>query len=186
MSDNSEIKCVINSREVQVAIVLGIISFVLNAFIPELKIWRLTKPHLPRQYFLILDLARIIGLIGACIAGPWAGLIMAFFSVNQMSAFREVDFIVKVIQFMTVGHIHRQLQSPNNILAIPIGIFISLPLHPSLILYFLFRAKIVFLFWVNSLIVQTFVAVGLYLLIRWLAPQIFKWANPKFYYLNFT
>lgn len=185
MFDDSHIKCVINSREVQVALVLGIISFVLNAFIPELKIWRLTKPHLPRQYFLILEIARVIGLIGACIAGPWAGLIMAFFSVNQMSAFPEVDFVVKAIEFIFVGHIHRQLQSPTNILAIPVGIAVSLVFHPSLVLYFLFRAKIVFLFWVNSVVVQTFVALGLYLLVRWLAPQIFRWANPKYYYLNF-
>jgi len=182
MEDRTEIKCIINSREFQVAIVCGILLFLLNKFIPQINVWRLTPYHLPRQLFLVLEPARLIGLIASCIAGPWAGLIIALFAANPKLPFPEVDMIVKAVQFITVGYAHRKIQSPWNIIAIPLGIVISLPIHPTLVEYFLYRHVIVYVFWVNNLIFQSLVTLGLYIIIRLLAPQIFEWANPKFRY----
>ena len=99
MREGSSVKCIINSREFQVAVVVGVLTFTLSRFIPTIRVWRLTPPHLPRQFFLTLEPASIIGALGSCIAGPWAGLIIALFSANPMLA-PEVDIIVKATQFI--------------------------------------------------------------------------------------
>lgn len=176
--DRSKVQCIINSREFQFAIVCGILLFLLNRFIPQIKVWRLTPPHLPRQFFLTIELARVLGLVASCIAGPWAGLIIALFAGNPTLPFPEVDVVVKAIQFMAVGYTHRKFQSPWNIIALPFGILVSLPIHPTLVQYFLFKQVVVYLFWVNNIMFQALVTLGLYLIVRLLAPQLFEWANP--------
>jgi len=177
MGEGTGVKCIITSREFQVAIVIGVLAFTLNRFIPMIRVWRLTPPHLPRQFFLTLEPASVIGTLGSCIAGPWAGLIIALFSANPLLA-PEVDIIVKGAQFMSIGYIHRKLQSPWNILAMPLGVIISIPIHPTLVEYILFRKVVVYLFWGTNLMFETVVTMGIYLVIRLLVPQLFEWANP--------
>jgi len=177
MREGEPIKCIINRREFQVAIVAGVLAFIINRFLPQIKVWRLTPPHLPRQFFITLELASIFGVMGSCIAGPWAGLIIAIFAANPILV-PEVDMVVKAAQFMAIGYSHRKLQSPWNILGIPLGILISLPIHPTLVEYILFRKVIVHLFWGTNILFQTLVSVGIYLIFRLLVSRLFEWANP--------
>jgi len=181
MGGGETIKCIINGREFQVAIVAGVLAFIINRFLPQIKVWRLTPPHLPRQFFITLELASIFGVMGSCIAGPWAGLIIAIFAANPILV-PEVDLVVKAAQFMAIGYAHRKLQSPWNILGMPLGILISLPIHPTLVQYILFRKVVVYLFWGTNILFQTLVSVGVYLMVRLLVPRLFEWANPGMRY----
>ena len=85
MRNGFHIKRIITRREFQITIVLGIIAFALKQFMPWIKIIRLTPQGAYRPFFLLLEPARVIGVITSCIAGPTSGLILAFFSINPSS-----------------------------------------------------------------------------------------------------
>ena len=59
----------------------------------------------------------------------------------------------------------------------PLGVIISIPIHPTLVEYILFRKVVVYLFWGTNLMLAMIVTMGVYLGIRLLVPQLFEWAN---------
>ena len=172
-----KIKCLINEREFQVAIIVGIIAFILNRVYPSINIWRLTPTTYLRQFWLSLEPAAVVGVISSCIVGPWASIIIAVFSANPLYIF-EVDLIVKAAQFMAIGYAHRKIRAPWNIIAIPLGVAMTLIVHPTLVQYILARQVIIHLYWGQNLVFQVAVIFILYLIVRLTVPQIFEWTDP--------
>jgi hypothetical protein len=178
MEEKSRVKCIMNSRELQLTIIILIISYILNRLYPQINVYRLTPLTYYRQLFLTIEPGTTVSILGACIAGPWAGLMLSFSAWNPIYV-TEVNIIVKAVQFMTIGYLHRNFKSSLNLLSIPIGIIASSPIHPSLVHYILFRQKLVYTLWGTNVIFQTIVNFCIYLLVRILAPRLFEWVNPE-------
>jgi hypothetical protein len=171
---NKRIKCVLNVKELKIALFFGLSAFILNKYLPWIKLWRLTPISAYRQYHLLLEPANIIGIQASCLAGPSVGLIIALLAINP-SYMPEVDFIVKAARFISIGYLHRKITSPWNALSIPLGIAASLLVHPTLVNYFLFQKLIVYPFWWLGTIVSTLLNFLIYLLFRYSIPQIYQW-----------
>ena len=150
----------------------------MNKYYPQINVWRLTPPELPRQLVLTFDPANTIGVIASCLVGPWAGLIIAIFSSNPQFL-QEIGIITNVIQFMIIGYAYRKIQPPWKILAIPLGTVAIIIIHPTIIGYIIFGEVFVYLFWIQNIIFQAIVNSGIYLLFQFIAPQLFKWVNPE-------
>jgi hypothetical protein len=178
MKYRERVQCLINLREVQIALITGILSLILNRFYPQIQVWRLTPPSLPRQFFLTLEPATIVGVIAACIVGPWAGLIIAIFAPNPQFI-PEVGIIISTVQFITIGYAHRKIQSPWNILAIPLGTVVISIIHPTIVGYILFKQVFVYLFFGTNMLFQTIVSLVAYLLVRFFVPQFFEWTRAR-------
>ncbi len=165
-------------NEFKFTILLGIIALIVFRVYPQVNVWRLTKPSSIRPFYLTLEPGSTIGILGACVAGPLAGLILGLFSWNPVYV-SEVLIIVKATQFFMIGYVHRKIQTPYNLLAIPLGIIISTPIHPTIVHYILYRQVIVHLYWGTNIIFQAAANLLFYVLIRLLVPQVFEWVNPS-------
>ena len=166
-----------NTKEFQFTIVLAAIALVAFRVYPQINFWRLTKPSSIRPFYLTLEPGSTLGILGATIAGPLAGMILGLVAWNPV--FRpEVLIIVKVAQFFAIGYLHRKIQPPYDILAIPLGILISAPVHPTLVHYILYKQVIIHLYWGTNIVFQATANLLIYLAIRLVIPQVFGWANP--------
>jgi hypothetical protein len=164
-------------KEFQFTILLGIIALIMFRVYPQVNVWRLTKPSAIRPFYLTLEPGSTLGILGACIAGPLAGLILGLVSWSPVYV-TEVLIIVKATQFFVIGYVHRKIQPPYNLLAIPLGIIISTPIHPTIVHYIMYRQVIVHLFWGSNVIFHAGANLLFYVLIRLLVPQVFEWVNP--------
>ena len=177
MRDDGRRTCLMNIREFQITVFLMIIAFILYRVYPNIKIIRLTPLYSIRPFFLTLEPGSTIGMLGACIAGPLAGIIFGLVAWNPVYV-PEVLIITKVTQFLLIGYVHRKIQPPWNVIAIPLGIILSTPFHPTLIHYLLFKQVIVHLYWGTNIVFQTVVNFAFYMLIRLLLPSLFSWVYP--------
>jgi hypothetical protein len=181
MASGKSLKCMLNDREFQVIILFGIVSYVLFRQVQHINIWRLTPSHVPRQFFISLEPGSLIAVLGSCIAGPIAGMVFGLVAWNPV-ILPEVLLVVKAAQFVSIGYLHRKIQPPYNILAIPVGTIITLIVHPTLVGYIMFRKVFSYLYWYQNIAFQTVVVFALYLILRLSAPQVFSWVNPKLDY----
>lgn len=170
-------QCMMTVKEFQFTILLGIIALIMFRVYPQVNVWSLTKPSAIRPFYLTLEPGSTLGILGACIAGPLAGLILGLVSWSPVYV-TEVLIIVKATQFFVIGYVHRKIQPPYNLLAIPLGIIISAPIHPTIVHYIMYRQVIVHLFWGSNVIFHAGANLLFYVLIRLLVPQVFEWVNP--------
>jgi hypothetical protein len=168
----------INTREFQFTIVLAAITLVIFRQYPNVNVWRLTKPSAIRPFYLTMEPGSTLSILGATIAGPIAGMILGLVAWNPVYQ-PEVFVIVKVAQFFTIGYLHKKIQPPYDILAIPLGILISSPIHPTLVHYILSRQVIVHLFWGTNVVFQAILNFAFYILMRLVIPQVYNLANPE-------
>ena len=75
MAPGKSLKCVLNDRELQITLLLGLITYVVWRNVHHINIWRLTPSHVPRQFYISLEPGSLIAVIGACLAGPIAGMV---------------------------------------------------------------------------------------------------------------
>lgn len=177
MEEPQKIKCILNDRESKVAIILGVLSYILYRVYPHINVWRLTPTYMPRQFFVNIEPGTIVSVIGACITGSWGGLILSLFSWSPIFN-PEIIIIVKAAQLMTIGYIHRKIQPPWNIFSIPFGLILSAPIHPTIIHYIFYRQVIVLQYWHINLLFQIAISFCTYILIRLSFPSVFKWVYP--------
>jgi len=166
-----------NTREFQFAIVLAMITLVVFRLYPNVNIWRISRPSAIRQFYLTLEPGSTLGILGATIGGPIAGLILGLVAWNPVYQ-PEVFVIVKVAQFFTIGYLHKKIQPPYDFIAIPLGFIISAIVHPTLVHYILSRQVIVHLFWGTNMIFQGTANFAFYLLMRLVIPQVYELVNP--------
>ena len=171
-------ECMMNTKEFQFAVVLTAIALVVFRVYPQINVIRLTKPSAIRQFYLTLEPGATLGILGATIAGPIAGLILGLVSWNPVYL-PEVLIIVKAAQFFMIGYFHKKIQPPYDILAIPIGIIVSSIIHPTLVHYILYRQVIVHLYWGTNIVFQAAANFIIYILVRLLLPQVYEWVNPS-------
>jgi len=178
MRDEDSKTCLMNIKEFQVTVFLMIIAFILYRVYPNINVIRLTPLYSIRPFFLTLEPGSTIGMLGACIAGPLAGLILGLVAWNPIYV-PEVFIITKVTQFLLIGYLHRKIQSPWNITGIPLGMILSTPLHPTIVHYIMFKQVIIHLYWGANIVFQTVVNFIFYILIRLLVPRLFSWVHPN-------
>jgi hypothetical protein len=181
LNSSRRLRCMFTDRELQVTVILGIITYILYRNIHHINVWRLTPPHVPRQFFINFEPGSLIAIIGSCLAGPIAGMVFGLVSYNPIIR-PEVLLIVNGAKFVAIGYLHRKIQPPYNILAIPLGILITIPVHPTLVHYIMYRQVFVHLYWYQNLVFQTVVVFGTYLVLRLVSPQMFTWINPSIDY----
>ena len=177
MRDEDNKTCLMNIKEFQVTVFLMIIAFILYRVYPNINVIRLTPLYSIRPFFLTLEPGSTIGMLGACIAGPLAGLLLSLVAWNPIYV-PEVFIITKVTQFLLIGYLHRKIQSPWNITAIPLGMILSTPIHPTIVHYIMFKQVIIHLYWGTNIIFQAVVNFIFYILIRLLVPKLFSWVHP--------
>ena len=173
----SRSECMMNTKEFQFTIVLAAIALVVFRLYPQVNIWRLTKPSSIRPFYLTLEPGSTLGILGATIAGPIAGLILGLVAWNPVYL-PEVLIIVKVAQFFMIGYLHKKVQPPYDIIAIPLGILISAIVHPTLVHYILYKQVVVHLYWGSNIVFQATANFIFYILVRLVIPQVYGWANP--------
>ncbi len=166
-----------NTREFQFAIILAAVVLIIFRVYPKINVWRLTQPSAIRPFYLTIEPGSILGILGATIGGPIAGLILGLVAWNPLYR-TEVWIIVKAVQFFTIGYLHKKIQPPYDILAIPLGVIISAPIHPTIVHYILYRQIFVQLFWGVNYVFQAIVTFIIYLLLRLLLPQVYSLVNP--------
>ncbi|MFC1803130.1 hypothetical protein ACFL0D_04085 [Thermoproteota archaeon] len=176
MANSNKLKCLINEREFKIAILLGIIVYIISGNFTSVKILRLTPSTYLRQHFLLLYPANIIGIFGSVVGGPWAGLVISLFTNNPLYD-HEVDVIVNAAQFVLIGYFCRKISSSWNVVSIPIGAALSLIFHPTLVGYFLYRRVIVYLYWETNMLFNAVLATAIYFVIKRVYPDIFRWAT---------
>ena len=179
MSNNDKIKCLINDREFKIAVLLGIMVYIISGSIPDVKVLRITPAAYMRKHFLLLYPAKIIGIFGSLLGGPWAGLVISLFANNPIFD-HEVDVIVNAAQFVLIGYIYRKINSSWNVVSILLGTVLTIIFHPTIVGYFLYRRVIVYLYWETNIMFNAVVATALYLLINRIYPKVFEWATPVF------
>lgn len=170
-------ECIMNTKEFQFTIVIAAIALVVFRLYPQVNIWRLTKPSSIRPFYLTLEPGSTLGILGATIAGPIAGLILGLVAWNPVYL-PEVLIIVKVAQFFMIGYLHKKVQPPYDIIAIPLGILISAIVHPTLVHYILYKQVVVHLYWGTNIVFQATANFIFYILVRLVIPQVYGWANP--------
>ena len=168
----------LTNREFQVTVILGIVAYIVFRGVHHINVWRLTPSHVPRQFFISFEPGSFIAVLGACLAGPIAGLVFGVVAWNPVIR-PDVLVIVKAAQFVVIGYLHKKIQSPYNILAIPVGTIITLIVHPTLVQYIMYRKVYVHLYWYQNLAFQTAVTFTAYMLLRLVTPQLFSWVYPK-------
>lgn len=177
---NPKIKCVLNNRQFQIAILVGIIVYILSGNLPSIKLLRLTPSTYIRPHFLLLYPANIFGIFGAIIGGPWTGFIISLFSNNHLYD-REVDLIVNAAQYVLIGYFSKNFDSSWKKISIFLASVLSLIFHPTLVGYFLYRRVIVYLYWETNMLFNAVFATALYLVIMRVYPNLFNWATPDLY-----
>jgi hypothetical protein len=170
-------ECMMNTKEFQFTVVLAAIALVVFRLYPQVNFWRLTKPSAIRPFYLTLEPGSTLGILGATIAGPIAGMILGLVSWNPIFQ-PEVLIIVKATQFFMIGYLHKKIQPPYDILAIPLGVLISAIVHPTLIHYIFYKQVIVHLYWGTNIVFQATANLIFYILIRLIIPQVYRWVNP--------
>jgi len=166
-----------NTKEFQFAIVLAAIVLVVYRIYPNVNIWRISRPSAIRQFYLTLEPGSTLGILGATIAGPIAGMILGLVAWSPIFP-TDVLVIVKVAQFFTIGYLHKKIQPPYDVIAIPLGFIISAIVHPTLVHYILYKQVIVHLYWGTNIVFQATANFIFYILVRLVIPQVYGWANP--------
>jgi len=166
-----------NTKEFQFAIVLAAIVLVVYRIYPNVNIWRISRPSAIRQFYLTLEPGSTLGILGATIAGPIAGMILGLVAWSPIFP-TDVLVIVKVAQFFTIGYLHKKIQPPYDVIAIPLGFIISAIVHPTLVHYILYKQVIVHLYWGTNIVFQATTNFIFYILVRLVIPQVYGWANP--------
>ncbi|MDP6049096.1 MAG: hypothetical protein QGG23_06610 [Candidatus Bathyarchaeota archaeon] len=178
MVSGKSIRCVLTDRELQVIVILGVVNYMVFRNIHHINVWRLTPAHVPRQFFIYLEPGSIIAIIGSCLAGPIAGMAFGLVAWNPV-IIPEVLIVVKIAQFVSIGYLHKKIQPPYNIFAIPVGTIITLIVHPTIVGYVLFKKLFIHLYWFQNIAFQTVVAFLGYIVLRLMTPKLFSWVNPK-------
>ncbi len=171
------IECMMNTKEFQFAIVLAAIVLVVYRIYPNVNIWRISRPSAIRQFYLTLEPGSTLGILGATIAGPIAGMILGLVAWSPIFP-TDVLVIVKVAQFFAIGYLHKKIQPPYDVIAIPLGFILSAIVHPTLVHYILYKQVIVHLYWGTNIVFQATANFIFYILVRLVIPQVYGWANP--------
>jgi len=166
-----------NTREFQFAVVLAAITLVVFRVYPNINIWRISRPSAIRQFYLTLEPGSTLGILGATIGGPIAGMILGLVAWSPIFP-TDVLVIVKIAQFFTIGYLHKKIQPPYDFIAVPLGFIISAIVHPTLVHYILYKQVIVHLFWGTNMIFQGTVNFAFYLLLRLVIPKVYELVNP--------
>ena len=166
-----------NTKEFYFTIVLAAIALIVFRVYPNVNIWRLSRPSAIRQFYLTWEPGSTLGILGATIAGPIAGMMLGLVAWSPIFP-ANVLVIVKAAQFFTIGYLHKKIQPPYDFIAVPLGFIISAIVHPTLVHYILYRQKIVHLFWGTNMIFQGTANFIFYILVRFAIPQIYGWVNP--------
>lgn len=171
------IECMMNTKEFQFAIVLAAIVLVVYRIYPNVNIWRISRPSAIRQFYLTLEPGSTLAILGATIAGPIAGMILGLVAWSPIFP-TDVLVIVKVAQFFTIGYLHKKIQPPYDVIAIPLGFILSAIVHPTLVHYILYQQVIVHLYWGTNIVFQATANFIFYIIVRLVIPQVYEWANP--------
>ena len=118
-----------------------------------------------------------LAILGATIAGPIAGMILGLVAWSPIFP-TDVLVIVKVAQFFAIGYLHKKIQPPYDVIAIPLGFILSAIVHPTLVHYILYKQVIVHLYWGTNIVFQATANFIFYILVRLVIPQVYGWANP--------
>lgn len=171
----------LTDRELQITLLLGLVTYVVWRNVHHINIWRLTPSHVPRQFYISLEPGSLIAVIGSTLAGPIAGMVFGLVAWNPVIQ-PEVLLIVKAAQFVSIGYLHRKIQPPYDIIAIPVGTIMTLIVHPTIVGYIMFKKVFVHLYWFQNIAFQTTVTFAVYMILRLVTPQVFSWVNPKLDY----